>query len=107
MWVVFVQDYNVLLIKVFLSNLLIPFVSIKCGKCLTLCIPDTKNITITLFADSSFHTHSDGKSHSGACVSMGSGFVCWKSSKQSLTTKSSTEAELVAVSDQSALLFHA
>jgi hypothetical protein len=76
-------------------------------KCLTLCIPDTKNITITLFADSSFHTHSDGKSHSGACVSMGSGFVCWKSSKQSLTTKSSTKAELVAVSDQSALLFHA
>ena len=60
-----------------------------------------------IFADSSFHTHSDGKSHSGACVSMGSGFVCWKSSKQSLTTKSSTKAELVAVSDQSALLFHA
>ena len=77
------------------------------NRCLTLCIPDTKNVTISLFADSSFHTHSDGKSHSGACISMGSGFVSWKSSKQSLTTKSSTEAELVAVSDQSALLFHA
>ena len=74
---------------------------------MTLCIPDTRKITISLFADSSFHTHSDGKSHSGACISMGSGYVCWKSSKQSLTTKSSTEAELVAVSDQSALLFQA
>ena len=69
-------------------------------------IDDTKNVKIQLFIDSSFHTHADGKSHSGACLSLGSGFVCWKSSKQTLTTKSSTEAELVALSDQSSLLFH-
>jgi hypothetical protein len=65
-----------------------------------------KNISIKLYVDSSFHTHADAKSHSGACLSLGNGFVCWKSSKQSLTTKSSTESELVAASDQSALLFH-
>jgi hypothetical protein len=73
---------------------------------MTLCIPDTKNITISLFVDSSFHSHADGKSHSGACLTLGSGFISWRSTKQSLTTKSSTEAELVAASDQSSMLFH-
>ena len=43
-------------------------------------IPNTKDIKH--FVDSSFYTHSDAKSHSGACLSLGNGFVCWKSSSK-------------------------
>ena len=39
------------------------------------------------------------KSHTGAVTSFGRGWLIQKSSKQKLNTKSSTEAELVGVSD--------
>jgi hypothetical protein len=51
--------------------------------------------------DASFAPHPDGKSHSGLVISVGSGSIDSKSKKQSLTTKSSYEAELVALSDMS------
>ncbi|KAA8497460.1 Copia protein [Porphyridium purpureum] len=51
------------------------------------------------FIDASFGVHSDMKSHSGCMVSLGRGTVYGKSSRQSLASKSSTEAELVAISD--------
>ena len=73
---------------------------------LNLCIPDTSDITLSLYIDSSFHSHANGKSHSGACLSLGTGYISWRSCKQSLTTKSSTEAELVTASDLSSILFH-
>ncbi len=49
--------------------------------------------------DASYGVHSDGKSHSGMVVSVGEGPIFVKSSKQKIVTKSSYEAELVALSD--------
>jgi hypothetical protein len=54
---------------------------------------------VLCYVDASHHNHADGKSHSGCVVSLGSGAVYCKSSKQKLVTSSSTEAELVAISD--------
>ena len=49
--------------------------------------------------DASYAGHPDLKSHTGAATSFGRGVINTKSSKQKLNTKSSTEAELVGVSD--------
>ena len=49
--------------------------------------------------DASYAVHPDMKSHRGATTSFGRGVIGTKSSKQKLNTKSSTEAELVGVSD--------
>ena len=54
--------------------------------------------------DASFAVHADYKSHTGECVS----FMCRCpvniSSKQKINTRSSTEAELVAINDVMALV---
>ena len=54
---------------------------------------------IHAYVDASFAVHMDGKSHTGVCISLGKGCVYANSSKQKLVTRSSTEAELVALSD--------
>ena len=51
------------------------------------------------WADVSYATHEDMKSHTGGIFSMGYGIAHHKSTKQKLNTKSSTEAELVGASD--------
>jgi len=51
--------------------------------------------------DASFGVHADGKSHSGVVIGLGRGPVYVDSSKQSIVTKSYSEAELVALSDGS------
>jgi len=56
-------------------------------------------IGILSYIDASYATHEDYKSHTGIVVSLGAGAIFAKSSKQRLNTKSSTEAELVGVSD--------
>jgi len=70
---------------------------------------DTKKLTLTLEADdlqvikwwidASFAVHSDMRSHTGGTMSLGKGSVYSTSVRQRLTTKSSTEAELVGVDD--------
>jgi hypothetical protein len=55
--------------------------------------------TIHWWADASFAVHPDMKSHTGAVLSLGRGAVYTMSTRQKLNTKSSTEAELVAVDD--------
>jgi hypothetical protein len=51
--------------------------------------------SIYAYSDSSFITHSDGKSHMGFCVGYGSnsGFFYARSAKQKMVTLSSTESE--------------
>jgi len=54
---------------------------------------------VTLSVDASYGVHTDGKSHTGAVVSLGRGATHVTSVKQRIVTKASTEAELVAASD--------
>lgn len=74
----------------------------------------TKHIGIRLSAsdpmnsfglfDASYAIHAGGKSHTGAVYTLGAGAVCAKSSKQSIVAKSSTEAEIIGLSDSTSLL---
>ena len=52
------------------------------------------------FIDASFGNHLDGKSHTGMLVNYGNCPILWKSVKQKLVAKDSTEAELIAISDR-------
>lgn len=62
--------------------------------------PGALGICVRVFIDAAYGVHADGKSHTGSCVVIGDvGTVHCKSSKQSIVTKSSTEAALVALSD--------
>jgi hypothetical protein len=55
---------------------------------------------VVAYVDASHAVHGkDGRSHTGVYVTLGSGPIFVRSTKQKLTTKSSTEAELVALSD--------
>jgi len=49
--------------------------------------------------DRSYAVHKDMRSHTGAVMSLGKGAVFGSSTRQKLTTRSSTEAELVSVDD--------
>ena len=51
------------------------------------------------YYDASYGVHSDMKSHTGACTTIGKGAVYVASCKQTIVAKSSTEAEMIAVSD--------
>ena len=63
-------------------------------------MPGAGGITVKLYVDASYGVHHDGKSHTGSCVVVGDvGAVQGRSSKQLIVTKSSTEAELVGLSD--------
>ena len=62
--------------------------------------PGSEGPRVSVYADAAFGVHPDGKSHTGSCVVIGdSGPVHCSSRKQSIVTKSSTESELVALSD--------
>jgi len=54
---------------------------------------------IKWWVDASFAVHHDLKSHTGGAMSLGKGVIYGKSTRQKLNTTSSTEAELVGVSD--------
>jgi Reverse transcriptase (RNA-dependent DNA polymerase) len=55
--------------------------------------------TIRTWVDASYAVHPDMRSHTGGVMSLGTGAVICKSSKQKINTKSSTEAELVGATD--------
>ena len=66
-------------------------------KTLTLRIgPDT---TVRAYVDASFGTYDDMRSVTGVVVMIGNATVYVKSAKQKIVTRSSTESELVALSD--------
>ena len=54
------------------------------------------------FVDAAFAVHEDFKSHTGAVFSLGKGSIISMSTKQKINTRSSTEAELVALDDAQA-----
>jgi replicative superfamily II helicase len=57
--------------------------------------------------DASYGVHGNGKSHTGCKVTIGkSGASYFRSAKQKIVTKSSTEAELVALSDSANVPIH-
>lgn len=58
-----------------------------------------KDIAVFVYADASYGVHADGKSHTGLYITLGRGGVFVRSAKQKIVTKSSTEAELVGLSD--------
>ena len=56
---------------------------------------------ITAYVDAAFMCHEGAVSRSGLVIELAGGCICAISRKQELVTKSSTEAELVAISDMS------
>ena len=59
-----------------------------------------ESISVEAYIDAAYGVHSSsGKSHTGCAIVLGSGPVFVKSTKQKIVSKSSTEAELVALSD--------
>ena len=58
-------------------------------------------IHVIAYIDASFAIHPDMKSHTGCVITLEKGAIYAKSGTQRLMTKSSTEAELVALSDVS------
>ena len=78
---------------------------IKLGKYLN----GTKDMLITLgvekplvlhcYVNASYSVHRDGKSHSGGFTTLGRGAIRASSRKQTIVSKSSTEAEVVGMSD--------
>lgn len=66
------------------------------------------HMTPKAYIDAAYGVHAEsGKSHTGCSIVLGyGGPVYSKSSKQKIVTKSSTEAELVAVSDTATQLLH-
>ena len=61
------------------------------------------DLRVICYADASHGTHFNGKSHSGVVISHGRGSVLSKSMKQEIVCRSSTESELVALSDATSL----
>jgi hypothetical protein len=78
---------------------------LKCNPSLELTLrvetaEDDKTLIVQQYTDASYGVHADGKSHSGSCITLGKGAIHARSVKQKICTKSSTEAELVALSDE-------
>ena len=66
---------------------------------LTLEAADGDVLMCMWYPDAAFAVHKDFKSHTGGVLTLGKGAVTTISAKQKLNTKSSTEAEVVAVDD--------
>ena len=60
-----------------------------------------KLLHIVAYIDASHAVHDNHRSHSGTIISLGKGPIYQKSGSQRINTKSSTESEIVALSDNS------
>jgi hypothetical protein len=56
-------------------------------------------VDLHTWIDAAYAVHQDMRSQTGGCMSLGQGIIHGKSTKQKLNTKSSTEAELVGLSE--------
>jgi len=67
---------------------------------LVLAINETNGkLKMEAYIDAAYGVHEDLKSHSGMMITLGKGTIMGVSSKQKCVSKSSTEAELIAVTD--------
>ena len=66
-------------------------------------LSEENDLRIVCYADVSHDTHYNGKSHTGVVISHGRGAILAKSMKQKIVFRSSTEYELVALSDATSL----
>ena len=57
------------------------------------------NLQLRAYVDASYAVYPDAKSVSGVVIMLGDAVIYVKSSKQKIVTRSSTESELVAISD--------
>jgi hypothetical protein len=65
------------------------------------------DMTVNTYIDAAYGVHEGGKSQTGAAMVIGdAGPVRVKATKQKIVTKSSTEAELVAMSDEASMSIH-
>ena len=64
---------------------------------------ENNELVMKSFADASYGLHDDAKSHTGLFMTLGRGPILWKSYKQKSVTKSSCEAEILALSDMVSL----
>lgn len=60
---------------------------------------ENNELNLQAYSDASYGIHADAKSHTGLYVTLGRGPIMWKSYKQKSVTKSSCEAEILALSD--------
>jgi hypothetical protein len=67
--------------------------------CLGLTLRSDQDLSLFAYVDASFAVHRDMRSHTGAMMTLGKGPIYVSSKKQGLMTKSSTESELVGMSD--------
>ena len=67
---------------------------------LRLTLQASDNLGVMQYTDASYGVHADGKSHTGSSITLGKGAVHARSVKQKIVTKSSTEAEMVGLSDE-------
>jgi len=59
------------------------------------------DLTLHLYADASYGLHTDGRGHSGLVATVGGDPIFHRSIKQKSVALSSTEAEIIAMSDAS------
>ena len=64
-----------------------------------LVLEPSRDMQLSAYVDASYDVHEGARSHTGVLLTLGKGALYAKSSKQKLVTKSSTEAELVALAD--------
>jgi len=62
-------------------------------------IMKSEDLHIVAYIDASYAVHHDRKSHTGVIIKLGGTTIYASSSKQGLNSKSSTEAEIIALSD--------
>ena len=65
------------------------------------------SVVVQGYIDASYGVHNDARSHTGAVIVIGEAGPIWsKSAKQKSNTKSSAEAELMALSDAAGQVIH-
>ena len=62
-------------------------------------VMNVSDLSLNIYADTSFGIHNDGKSHTGIEMAIGKDPIFVRSSKQRCVSLSSTEAELIALTE--------